>query len=244
VAIGCITDIHGNTVALDAVLADAESVGIDRWYVLGDLVAIGPDPVGVVDRLRVLPNATFVRGNTERYLCEGWDGHGMPWTRAQLGEDRMAWLASLPLHARDGSTLLVHASPGRDDGPGIDPRASDAQLRVLVRGCKAERVVVGHTHQRVDRVIDGVRLLNPGSVGQPVEADLCAGWLVLDGDHVEHRRVAYDREAVIRQTEACGVDATVVESVTGNARGMRVMQPKTLEYDPLEYEPPLEAKRA
>jgi putative phosphoesterase len=223
VTTGCITDIHGSRVALDAVLADAATVGIDAWYVLGDLVAIGPDPAGVVDRLQALPNARFVRGNTERYLCEGWEGHGMPWTRSQLGDERMAWIESLPLEVRAGSTLLVHASPGRDDGSGFHPRQSDDEVRELVRGCDATRVIVGHTHQRVDRVVDGVRVLNPGSVGQPVEADLCAGWLVLDGDAAEHRRVAYDRDAVIHQVESCGIDASIAERIVSHLRGEQVV---------------------
>lgn len=62
-AIGVITDIHGNSTALDAVLADAAGLAVHAWHVLGDVVAIGPDPVGVVDRLQALPNAMFVRGN-------------------------------------------------------------------------------------------------------------------------------------------------------------------------------------
>ena len=243
--IGVITDIHGNTTALDAVLEDAAAVGIDGWWVLGDLVAIGPDPVGVVDRLQALPNATFVRGNTERYLTEGTPhGHGMPWTQAQLGPDRLDWLRSLPVHARPRPrTLLVHASPGRDDGPGLHPVLTDEHLRVLTRGCDADLVLVGHTHQRVDRVVDGIRLVNPGSVGNPSEADLCAGWAVVDGDDIELRRVEYDRDAVIAQTLACGIPET--DMILGHLRGERVaMGSLRPDFDVHQYEPPLEAKRA
>ena len=243
-AIGVITDIHGNTTALDAVLADTASVGIDAWWVLGDLVAIGPDPAGVVDRLHALPNATFVRGNTERYLGRGYDRHGMPWTREQLGPERMAWLRSLPLHARPNPrTLLVHASPGRDDGPGLHPVLTEEHLRVLTRGCDADLVLVGHTHQRVDRVVDGIRLVNPGSVGNPSEPDLCAGWAVVDGDDIELRRVEYDRDAVIAQTLACGIPEHDI--ILGHLRGERVaMGSLRDDFDIHQYEPPLEAKQA
>ena len=66
------SDIHGNTIALDAVLADISARGGADWYwVLGDLVAIGADPVGTLERLVALPAALFVQGNTERYVLTG-----------------------------------------------------------------------------------------------------------------------------------------------------------------------------
>ena len=243
--IGVITDIHGNTTALDAVFDDAATVGIDGWYVLGDVAALGPDPVGVVDRIRSLPNARFVRGNTERYLTtDAFDLLGSrDWTREVLGPERLEWLGSLPVHVRDGRTLLVHASPGRDDGPGLHPRLEDEHLRVLTRGCDADVVIVGHTHRRLDRTIDGVRLVNPGSVGNPTEDDLCAGWAVVDGPDIELRRVAYDLGEVIRQTEASGNPATewIVAHLTGDSIDRGALRD---DFDVHEFEPSLEAKRA
>lgn len=243
--IGVITDIHGNTTALDAVLEDAATVGIDEWWVLGDLVAIGPDPVGVVDRLQALPKATFVRGNTERYLLAGWDGHGMQWTHAQLGPERLDWLAAMPLHARTERTLLVHASPGRDDGPGLHPRLTDDHFDVLLRGCEADSVFVGHTHRSFERTVSGIRVVNPGSVGNPTEEDLCAGWAVVDGDTVDRRRVAYDRDEVIRQTQACGIGEQATNAILAHLRGEKIDRSAIRDdFDVHEYEPPLEAKRA
>lgn len=67
-----ISDIHGNSIGLDAVLKDIEARGgVDATYFLGDYVAIGPDPVNVLRRIRQVPNAAFIRGNTDRYLYEG-----------------------------------------------------------------------------------------------------------------------------------------------------------------------------
>ena len=66
------SDIHGNSIALDAVLADITARGgADAYWVLGDLVAIGADPVDTLERLAALPNPTFVQGNTQRYLLTG-----------------------------------------------------------------------------------------------------------------------------------------------------------------------------
>src|SRR5438132_4854139 len=64
-----LSDLHGNPIALDAVLADIQAHGgVDGYLVLGDLVAIGHDPVGVLERLVALPGARFVQGNTDRYV--------------------------------------------------------------------------------------------------------------------------------------------------------------------------------
>lgn len=67
-----LSDIHGNTIALDAVLEDIRSSGgVDGYLVLGDLAAIGPDPVGAPERVAGLPGAHVVRGNTDRYMVTG-----------------------------------------------------------------------------------------------------------------------------------------------------------------------------
>lgn len=89
----------------------------------------------------------------------------------------------------------------------------------------------------------GIRVVNPGSVGQPTEEDLCAGWAVVDGDVIDRRRVAYDRDEVIRQTEAMGHPAAA--SIVAHLRGEKIDRGAVRDdFDMLELEPPLEAKRA
>ena len=134
------SDIHGNSLALDAVLDDCQRRGdVDRFLVLGDLAAIGPDPVGVLERLQAVTNATIVRGNTEDYLV-GRDSpypeeaevaarpelaplalevaRSMAWTQgAVTAAGWLEWLDRLPQEARlalpGGRTLLGnHAEPG------------------------------------------------------------------------------------------------------------------------------------
>ena len=75
--------------------------------------------------------------------------------------------------------LGVHASPGADDGPGIEPGLPDQQLGALLAGCAADVVIGGHTHRAADRVIGCIRALNPGSAGIP-EHPGQAGWLLLE----------------------------------------------------------------
>jgi predicted phosphodiesterase len=102
----------------------------------------------------------------------------------------------------NGTRLLgVHASTGTDDGKGMIPAMSDEQLWELFKGCDADLVCVGHTHQAQDRTVNGVRLINLGSVSNPVGQDLRASYVILEADEkgyrLEHRRVDYDHEAVI-----------------------------------------------
>jgi putative phosphoesterase len=227
--LGLIADVHGNLAALRAVLVDAEAIGVDRWWALGDLVLFGSRPVEVLEALAGLPNVEYVSGNTDRYVLTGQqpsphataaDAVGdldlverygamsgaIGWTRGALAQsgtlDAVAgWPAQQLVELPGGSQLLgVHASPGRDDGPGIDNGATDGQLSDLVANCGARTIVGGHTHDPTDRVVGPVRALNPGSVGLPRRPGY-ASWMRLDagsdGIDVQHREVAFDVDGVV-----------------------------------------------
>ena len=202
--IAVFSDVHGNIEALDAVLANAGEV--TAYWFLGDLVAHGPRPAACVRRVRELPGLVAVRGNTDRYtLTEPptpEHAASLDWTRAALSGDDLAWLASLPVEARpDPAVLLAHASPGRDDGPGLDPHSDDADLVPAFVSAAADLVLVGHTHHPDSRVLGGVRVVDPGSVSLPRTTDASTRYAVLTsadgGWSVEHRTVPYDRHVVL-----------------------------------------------
>jgi predicted phosphodiesterase len=251
VRLALLSDIHGSLTALDAVLADvAVAGGVDAYWIVGDLAAIGPDPVAVLERLTALPNVRFTRGNTDRYVVTGERPPPRPaevladpdrlaafgevqatfaWTAGALAATGwLDWLAALPLEGRltllDGTRLLaVHAAPGTDDGTGVPPTATDEYLRDLVRGAEADLVVVGHTHWPSDRVVDGVRVVNLGSVSNPLPPDLRASYAILSADasahRLEPRRVAYDHAAVIAALER--VRHPGAEFIVRHQRGAR-----------------------
>jgi predicted phosphodiesterase len=232
VRLGIVADIHGNEVALRAVLADASDLGIDRWWALGDLVLFGPRPAEVVAILGGLPGLAALSGNTDRYVLTdeqppphataadasadaglverfGAMAGQIGWTRGALVQaGLLGTLTALPDQLRttlpDGTKVLgVHASPVADEGAGIDPQIPDAELAALLSGCAADVVIGGHTHAPTDRVVDGIRALNPGSTGLP-RAPGMAGWLLLsaepgDGVTAELRSVPFDADAVIRE---------------------------------------------
>jgi predicted phosphodiesterase len=104
----------------------------------------------------------------------------------------------------DGTRFLgIHASPGTDDGTGISPASSDGEIETLFNNCAANLICVGHTHLPLDRRWKQMHLVNPGSVGLSRTPDLYACYAFLetdnDGYRLEHRRVAFDRQAVIDQ---------------------------------------------
>jgi predicted phosphodiesterase len=229
VRLGLISDVHGNAIALDAVLSDGAALGVAGWWVLGDLAALGPEPTETLERLANLRNVRFVRGNTDRYVVTGERPWPHPadiekdpslrelfdaieasfsWTRDELAADWCGFLATLPREQRlrlsDGTTLLgIHASPSSDDGPGITPEIDDEDLLPLLAGSDADVVCGGHTHQPTDRRLNRQRLVNLGSVSNPITSDLRATYVVIDderdGHTLVHRRVAYDHEEVLDQ---------------------------------------------
>lgn len=207
--IALLADIHGNTIALDAVLADAAQQQPDLYCFVGDLVD-GHDPSGVATRITDLPNARFVAGNTEHYIVSG---EGPPLLRAESVRNNperllvfqqataswawskgwlcatgwFEWVTALPIEERvelpNGQTLLcVHSTPGYADGPGVGPHTSDAELAELVAGCEAQIVCVGHTHVPFVRQVDGATVINTGPVSNPLMPDLRASYAILDVD--------------------------------------------------------------
>ena len=145
--IAIFSDIHGNHIALDAVLNDIEKQGgVDAIWILGDLAAIGHAPVKTLECITGLSNASVISGNTDRFLVTGTQPLPTPeqatsnpslmsiftevtrtfaWTQGALAVNGwMSWLEMLPKATYhilpDGTRVhLEHASPGHDDGPAL-----------------------------------------------------------------------------------------------------------------------------
>jgi predicted phosphodiesterase len=209
--IALIADIHGNSIAFDAVLADAVGHNPDTYLFLGDLVD-GHDPSGVLERIRNLPKTLCIFGNTEQYIITG---NGPPpytlrdiphhldklhqfqqgtaswaWSKGWLCATHwFDWVCQLPRETHitlpNGQLLLgVHAMPGYADGPGIGPHITDAELTTWLTGCTAAIVCVGHTHIPFIRMVNQVTVINPGAVSNPLAPDLRASYALLDADNL------------------------------------------------------------
>jgi len=208
------SDIHGNVVALEAVLAQiARDDAPDALFVAGDLVLFGPRPAETMARLRALPQARFVKGNTDHYLVDrSSDDEDVKFARARLSEDDMTFLADLPFEQRlevapGHGLLVVHANP-RDLEQAIKPDTPEAILRPLLETVDAEVLAFGHYHVPFVRQLDQLTLVDVGSVGMPRDGDRRAAYAVLtwDGRHwqIEHRRVPFAIEAVAQDLVTVG----------------------------------------
>ncbi|MGH2364381.1 MAG: metallophosphoesterase family protein [Chloroflexota bacterium] len=253
-----LSDLHGNAIALAAVLADVERQGgADEYWVLGDLASSGPDPAGVVRRVADLPNLRVIRGNNERYLLgeeppilahaervSGLTARKMmeiassfAWARGVVtGAGLLPWIAALPATFRTvlpgGERLLaVHASLNSDDGDGFHPKLTDQQLTGMVAGAEADLIVCGHTHLPLKRRVNGVLVVNVGSVGLPVTADRRACYALLKADQhgceIVHQHVAYDWDSAIAAIRASGYpDKEFLErAIRGDMRHHNAIDP-------------------
>jgi predicted phosphodiesterase len=195
-------DVHGNLPALEAVLADAEAVGVKRFLLGGDYALFGAWPKETVERLRGL-DADWIRGNGERWTASPKDAPGpaqgaIAACRELLGGELVEELGGLPETLTREHTLYCHGSPVSDVRSFL-PEPADDEAELLL-GVEVERLVFGHTHLPfVRKAAGGIELVNPGSVGMPLDGDHRAAYALLRaGGGVEHRRLDYDHERSAR----------------------------------------------
>ena len=193
--LGVLYDIHGNLPALERVLEDAGELGVERWLLGGDYGTPSPWPLETLDRLRQLPDATWIRGNGERWLREPPEDRpevmrSYALFAGGLPPEVVDRLYSLPPQAEVDGVLFVHGSP-LSDVESFSPEPEPGEERLLA-GVHDRLVVFGHSHQQFRRPGPaGTELLNPGSVGMPLDGDARAAWATFDGDFA-FRRTEYD----------------------------------------------------
>jgi putative phosphoesterase len=209
--IGVIADIHGNRVALEAVLDDMPPV--DGLVCAGDVVGYNPWPGACVDAVREREIPT-VMGNHDRAVATGTSfsfnsmaGAGVAYASEQLNDEQVAWLADLPDErtAFDGEMKVVHGHPDDPDRYTY-PDMFDADMLG-----DEDVLVLGHTHVQHHESYDEGIVLNPGSVGQPRDSDPRAAYAILDMDamSVAEHRVEYDIEAVERAVAEAGLPGEI-----------------------------------
>ena len=172
-----IADIHGNSSALEAVLADAANAGVQEMVNLGDHVSGPLEAAKTADLLMEL-GFPSIRGDQDRRLLELQKaGVSKRSDFQQLSQRHFDWLASLPATRvyRD-DVFLCHATPIDDAKFWLDQVTADGTVRpsgleeieAEAVGLKASLILCGHTHiPRLVRLRDGRLIVNPGSVGLP-----------------------------------------------------------------------------
>lgn len=181
--IAVISDIHGNIVALDEVLADIEQRGADLTVNLGDVCAAPLWPRETFERLADLKLPT-VRGNHDRWVAErprASLGRTTGYEHDQLLPAQRAALGALPatLEIDGGEVLAVHGTPTSDETFLLEDRvesrmhlSTPAQIKQRLGNVSASLVLCGHSHtQQLASIPGGPMIVNPGSVGLPNYAD-------------------------------------------------------------------------
>jgi predicted phosphodiesterase len=219
--IAIVSDIHGNLTALEAVLADLRQNSPDLILHGGDLAHGGSSPLEIVDRIRGL-GWQGVLGNTDEMLFRPESltefAQQSPKlqglfaaieemavvTREALGEERLAWLRSLPRVQVHGPIALVHASP-ESLWRAPAPEATDAELETAYAALGRPVVVYGHIHRSYVRRFSEMTIANSGSVSLSYDGDRRASYLVLDDSIPTVRRVNYDVDKEVQAIFACGL---------------------------------------
>jgi len=212
--IAVVSDIHGNLMALDAVVTDIESQGVDEVWCGGDIAWAGPWASECIARVREYGWKT-VRGNTDVWITGDPQTIEDPAERERyqataeahaISPEDAKWLLGLPLGiAGPGSLLLVHGTPETSfDAPQPDAPASEF---VPYEG-QAALVIYGHVHKAFVRQLrDGTLVANTGAVGLPMDGET-ACYLIVDATGPEvllrHRRVSFDRRAGLAQAKTMG----------------------------------------
>ena len=230
-----LSDIHGNLEALEAVLKDVDSSGVDGVVCLGDFVGYGASPNECLARLRPLLEAA-VLGNHDaaalgRVRLGGFQSDAATtarWTAEHLTPENREWLGNLPYSIEWHGHRLVHATPSEPEEWHYVLSVADAEYEL---GAFRERLgFIGHSHVAGSFETDGAHvsyvrgrtlqlrsgyryLINVGSVGQPRDGDARAAWLCFDDerDTLVHRRVDYDVEAAGTRIRDAGLPPFLAE---------------------------------
>jgi predicted phosphodiesterase len=212
--IAVVSDIHGNLLALEAVIKDLDRVEPDQVWCGGDLGWGGPWASECIARVRDA-NWTTIKGNTDVWITGDPQTIEKPEDRDELkrvaeahgiSREDAQWLVSLPMgHSGPGSLLLVHGTP---DSPFSAPEPDAPAGEFKPYEGRAGIVICGHIHKAfVRRLSEGTIVCNTGSVGLPKDGP-CACYLVVDLQGPEwtliHRRVAFDRDAAIKAGRELG----------------------------------------
>jgi putative phosphoesterase len=226
--IAVISDMHGNNLAFERVLADIKQRGVDQIVCLGDAIQGGPQPRETVENLRAL-NCPVVMGNADTWMLTGVEtsDDGIPperlnkmgqirlWSLSQLSEEDRTFIANfkptITIPLGDNLDLLCfHGSPTSFDDI-LLPDAPDETVHKYL-GVHADKILTGgHTHAQQIRRNGDLFFFNPGSVGLPYNqyqpdgkfhvanrADYAIFTMEGGQTSLEFRRLPLDLEKIIR----------------------------------------------
>jgi len=228
-SLAIISDIHGNAAALDEVIADIRLENVEQALCLGDVVAFGPEPKRTLDAIRDL-NCEVIIGNTDEWVIKPpsrksakgpsrMRAEQLRWCNSQLLPEDISYIESFKPTATvdlgEGKSLLAfHGSP-KSANDVIISTTSVNEYDEMLADYKADIFVGGHTHLSMLRRHRESLIVNPGSVGLPVDRLALeeteqlllpyAEYVIIHRDEetlsIEFRHVQLDIEAIIESVE-------------------------------------------
>ena len=232
--VALISDIHGNYVSLQAVLADIEYQNVDEIICLGDVATLGPQPGKVISTLKAL-GCPCVLGNHETflfdielgraYMNEPWFIDSLTWCLDRLSKSDLDYLRTYENFLKfqldpDVTLLCFHGTP-RSNIENLFAVTPPELLDDMLDGHTATIMAGGHTHVQMVRQHNGILIVNAGSVGMPFEqmpfkdAPRILPWAeytiinwARGSVGVELRRVPIDMDVVKQAAFDCGMPET------------------------------------
>jgi putative phosphoesterase len=208
-SVAVLSDVHGNAVALAAVLAEANRAQPDLFVFGGDLTW-GADPMGTYELAAArAERAVFIRGNADRALLEGrQETDREKWMQESHSPEALAFIERFEEQAvvdveALGPVRFCHGSP-RSDEECVTPETPAERVGEFMDGLDENVLVTAHVHIQFDREVAGVRSVNPGSVGLPYEGRPGAYWSLLGPTTVELRRTEYDLSRAVEAYRTSG----------------------------------------
>lgn len=226
--IAILSDIHGDTRALEAVIADARALGATEYWLLGDILLPGPGREDLFDLLDAIPITAAVRGNWDDCVLEALDGeYGLEdpqeiqllrltqYLMEGLDPKRIDWLRSLPLVKKkevNGIRFsLTHNLPEKNYGGDLRPANRTENFDQLLDD-QTDMAIYGHVHKQLLRYgSQGQQILNPGTIGMPYFdwepiQNHRAQYALIDVEedgvtNLQFRKVAYDYEAELQDAK-------------------------------------------
>lgn len=226
--IAILSDIHGDTTALKAVIADARALGATEYWLLGDILLPGPGREDLFELLDAIPITAAVRGNWDDCVLEALDGeYGLEdpqeiqllrltqYLMEGLDPKRIDWLRSLPLVEKkevNGIRFsLTHNLPEKNYGGFLRPANVTENFDQLLDD-QTDMAIYGHVHKQLLRYgSQGQQILNPGTIGMPYFdwgpiQNHRAQYALIDVEedgvtNLQFRKVAYDYEAELQDAK-------------------------------------------
>lgn len=231
--IAIFSDVHSNFHALTKVLEDIENQGIKDLFCLGDLVGYGPHPNEVIELIRSR-NIPTIMGNYDEGIgfekgdcgCAytSWEeikngNVSIEWTTQNTSRENKKFLKGLldkiDLEIEGKKLLLVHGSPRRINEYLYENRP-EKSIKRIVESIDIDVLGCGHTHIPYHRKINGIHVVNPGSVGKPKDGDPRACYALIEvGGNVKvfFRRVEYPVEKVAKKIVKVGLPFAYAEDL-------------------------------